>query len=168
MRTETIVSSATIIGSVAAVIAVFIMGGQLRFISEELQREIIRYEEIERTVLARKPDVVFLEPFIQPAAESFYVVVPIQNMATSNVAIAHRVQVAIAFSPDNLIKEVHAHPFIMIDGGEGSHSVNLELSVLYPRSVIYTSFLVANSEKPVDKSIGWAEETGVQSIPLKD
>ncbi len=122
---------------------------------------------ISSAIYARNPDVDYLEAFIQEAGESFWVVVPIINKSTSASAIGHRVQVSITFGIDNLIKRINADPFVVKSGWEDGHSANLELSVLYPGTVIYTSFLVEKPQLPEQIAIGWAEKTGIQTIPLR-
>ena len=153
-------SLVAVIGSVAAVIAVVFMWIQL-------QGEIANRKEVDRLVLAREPRVEPLTPIIREGTGSFWVIVPIQNVSGSSSAIAHRIQASFTFSNDNLIKEVDASSFTVIGGGKGDYSVTLELNVLYPRSVIYATFLVEKKEIP-EILISWAEETAWQTIPLQD
>lgn len=151
---------ATTIAAAASVIAVILLGMQLR-------QEVAKRENLERLVLAREAKVDHLKPFMQEAGESFWVVIPITNRATSASGIAHRVQVSVTFGIDNLIKRIDADPFVVVGGWVGGHSANLELSVLYPGTVIYVSFLVENAQLPEEITIGWAEKTGIQTIPLR-
>ncbi len=149
----------TSIAAVASVIAVIFLGIQLR-------GEIVKRENLENLVLAREPKVGYLKPFMQEAGESFWVVIPITNKAISVSGVAHRVQVSVTFGIDNPIKRIDADPFVVADGPKGGHSANLELSVLYPGTVVYASFLVENAQLPEQIVIGWAEKTGMQIIPL--
>lgn len=120
---------------------------------------------INRAVYARSPNVEFLTPFALPMEDFFTVVVPIRNSSTSELAIAHNVKVTFTFDRDNPIREMDLGPFRITDGGNGDYSVSLETNVLYPSSVAYPSVVVEKKEIP-NITIGWAEQTGWQSIPL--
>lgn len=120
---------------------------------------------INRAVYARSPNVEFLTPFVLPMEDFFTIVVPIRNSSASELAIAHKVKVTFTFDSDNPIREMDLGPFRIMDGGNGDYSVSLETNVLYPLSVAYPSVVVEKKEIP-NITIGWAEQTGWQSIPL--
>lgn len=159
MEIGTVVSLATIIAAVAAVVAVIFMSVQLR-------REVAKHEEMEEIVLAREPKVEWLTPIVLPTEQSFRVIVPIRNTSMSDLATAHRVQVTFTFGKDNVISEIDPGPFTVIGGGKDNYNVTFEANVLPPLSVNYPSVIVKKKETP-EVTIGVAEKTGWQSIPLK-
>lgn len=109
------------------------------------------------TLSAYALDIPTESPLQTAETKSFWVMIPIINTSTTSWRATHRVRIVITFSESNLIKEIHAEPFEVTNGGKSSHTVTLELSVLYPGSVIYLSFLVGKSEIP-EISIDWAEK----------
>lgn len=159
MDVEAMVSLASVIAATAAVVAVVFMWVQLR-------REIAKHEEMEDIVLAREPRVEWLTPIVLPAEESFRVIVPIRNSSMSDLASAHRVQVTFTFGRDNVISEIDPGPFRVIGGGKDKYNVTFEANVLPPLSVNYPSVIVKKKETP-EVSIGVAEKTGWQNVPLK-
>ena len=120
---------------------------------------------INNAVYARNPNVEFLTPFTIPVEDAFTVVIPIRNSSTSELAIAHRVQVTIMFNGNNAIRDIDLGPFRLIDGENGDSSISFETNILYPLSVVYPAVIVEKEEIPI-VSVSWAEKTGWQSIPL--
>lgn len=152
-----IISAISLVAALAVIIGLVI---DINYRRENARR----LEENTRILQEREPNVLSLDVLILPTEDSYRIVVPIRNRATSQIADAHRVQVALSFDPENTILDVQDGPYRLLGGGIGSSTVSFEINVLPSLSTLY---LVVVVEKPYPPAIeiGWAEKTGWQAYP---
>lgn len=152
-----IISAITLVAAVAVIIGLIV--------DINYRRENTRLlEENLRILQERQPDVISLDVLIFPTEDSYRIVVPIRNRATSQIADAHRVQVTLSFDPENTILDVQDGPYRLLGEAIGSSTATFEIAVLPYYSIIY---LIVVVEKPYPPAIeiGWAEKTGWQAYP---
>jgi len=150
------------ISSIGAVASILRFRQVRRQIAEERQERIKLGEAISR----RKPKVIPLTPIVQPIAESYAVMVPIMNVSDSPAAVAHKVEVTLTFSANNLIQKVEGGQFLVSGGGPGERSVAFRIGALPPFcSVLHPYVIVSTYEEP-RVNLTYAEETAIQTMPV--